>query len=114
MNTAKIRRLPDASGTDLSRWDKAVLFVKMNRGPIGFVLFILSFVFRVSLTMIPGHSQYADYLKEAGIALMGGSLALFFAGTSKSDGFQERKAIAVVREASGEYPIFKDRAGDPK
>jgi hypothetical protein len=102
--TMKLRRLPSVSGAGFTTWDKLVLTVKMNRGPIGLVLFLLSFVVRISFSFAH-HTEYADAMKELALGFMGVGAAGFFAGKTDNDQQQEEKAHAMIRQRSGAWPI---------
>lgn len=94
------RTLPETPLTGISGWERFVLTVKMNRGPIGAALFLFSFVVRISFSFA-GHTLYADAMKEIALACMGGGAAAFFAGKTDNDAQQEEKAHAMIRQRSG-------------
>ncbi len=109
----QVRTLPKAAEKVLSPREKLFLAFSMNRKPIGFVLTGLVLVFRFGLHF-EGHTEVADWLKEAADWLLIGTVATAVAGTTQPDSYHQERAEAKIRQRSGQWPVHQRRRDDFK
>ena len=104
-----LRSVPKVGGVPdgLSSFEQFKLWVAMNRTPLGTIFASLSAICLAA--SFEYHAHVAAIL--AAIGTIVGSAAAG-GGAFKSDDYHEERAVAEVRQRSGQFPAYQRRASD--